>query len=174
MTNHNLGVVRYFILPVKDRSVTVVHRKGKVLRIDLNQPRLSLSKVAKTAKQNFPSARRLTDSRIKSELLNYFSGKIEKFHLKYDLPGLTQFQREVLKETARIKWGRFLSYSALAKKLGNSDFRRAVATALSRNPVPIVIPCHRVINKDGQPGGFMGKKDDKTGWKRFLLDIESR
>ena len=85
----------------------------------------------------------------------------------------TPFSESVLKALLKIKPGEITTYSDLAKRI-NSKAYRAVGGVLKNNPLPLIIPCHRVIKKDGTLGGFMGKmdKDWQTNLKRSLLKIE--
>ena len=85
-----------------------------------------------------------------------------------DLHVLTPFQRDVLRATAWVPFGRVASYGAIAAAIGRPGASRAVGNALGSNPVPILIPCHRIIASDGTVGGFTGG----TGLKRKLLGLE--
>lgn len=104
------------------------------------------------------------------ELDAYFAGRLKKFAAPCDLDGLTPFTRAVLKITARIPYGEVRSYRWIARKLGKPDASRAVGNALARNPIPVIIPCHRVVRSDGAIGGFaLG-----PGWKKRLLALEKQ
>lgn len=103
-----------------------------------------------------------------SQLAEYFSGERLEFDLELDSERFTSFQISVYHETMRIPYGRTLAYQELAKTIGLPQGARAVARALSQNPIPIVIPCHRVIQKNGRLGGFSGG----LTWKSALLDLE--
>jgi methylated-DNA-[protein]-cysteine S-methyltransferase len=105
------------------------------------------------------------------QLKDYFSGRRHKFELSVDLTCLTPFQREVLSVTSRIPWGEVWSYRRVAQEMGWPKASRAVGQALGRNPIPIVIPCHRVISSDGSLGGYCGKAG--LDLKRWLLRHES-
>lgn len=105
-----------------------------------------------------------------SQLVEYFSGKRSNFDLEFDLDKFTQFQKSVYEEATRIPYGRTRSYSELAKTAGLPQAARAVARALSQNPIPIVIPCHRVVQKDGGLGGYSGG----LAWKATLLEFEMK
>ena len=103
------------------------------------------------------------------ELENYFSGRIKRFGLPLDMRLVTsQFQQRVLEATADIPFGEVASYSDIAQRIGQPAARRAVGGALGRNPVAIVVPCHRVIASDGSIGGYTGGLDIK----RKLMQIE--
>ena len=105
-----------------------------------------------------------------SQLAEYFSGRRRSFDLPLDLSSLTPFQREVLAVTSRIPWGEIWSYQRIAQEMGRPKSSRPVGQALGRNPIPIVIPCHRVVTSDGTLGGYCGN----TGLdlKRWLLRHE--
>lgn len=87
---------------------------------------------------------------------DYFAGKLVDFPDKLDLNQATVFQRQVWETTRQIPYGQTRSYSRIARKIGSPGAARAVGQALGKNPLPIIIPCHRVVNSDGGPGGFSG------------------
>lgn len=97
----------------------------------------------------------------------YLARKLKKFELELDLIG-TEFQKRVWFEAMKIPYGETISYSQFAKKIRKENSQRAVGNALSANPVPIVIPCHRVIASDGSLGGYSGG----IKIKEFLLRLE--
>ncbi len=105
-----------------------------------------------------------------AQLEEYFAGQRTRFDLPVDLSRLTDFQREVLDHTARINSGEVWTYKDIAEAIGRPLASRAVGTALARNPVPIVIPCHRVIGSDGRMHGYSGGGGVQT--KLWLLDME--
>ncbi|HLQ67526.1 MAG TPA: methylated-DNA--[protein]-cysteine S-methyltransferase, partial [Candidatus Limnocylindrales bacterium] len=78
------------------------------------------------------------------------------------------FERRVWEATRHVPWGQVESYSAIAARAGAPRAIRAVGNALGKNPVPIVVPCHRVIHFAGSIGGFTSGLD----WKRYLLSLE--
>lgn len=89
------------------------------------------------------------------ELLEYFEGSRESFTVPF-LPSGTDFEKEVWKELVKIPFGKTISYEQLAFRLGDINKIRAAARANGKNPIPILIPCHRVIGKDGSLVGFSG------------------
>jgi methylated-DNA-[protein]-cysteine S-methyltransferase len=97
----------------------------------------------------------------------YFAGTLRRFDLPLDLRG-TSFQKRVWSELLRIPFGETRSYGELARVVGNPNASRAVGAANGRNPVAIVVPCHRVIGSDGGLVGFGGG----LHYKRRLLDLE--
>lgn len=110
---------------------------------------------------------------LQEEIGLYFSGEPMSFSsVVVDLGSMTRFQQRVLKACARIEYGRTVSYAELARRVGCPAGARAVGGALGRNPVPLVIPCHRVVASDGSLGGFSAEQG--VGLKRLLLDMEAR
>ena len=105
---------------------------------------------------------------LRRELRAYFAGRLRRFTVPFDLTGLTPFQQTVLKATAEIPFGRATSYGEIAKRIGKPGASRAVGNALGKNPVAILVPCHRVVGCGGSIGGFTGG----LGLKRALLKIE--
>ncbi len=104
-----------------------------------------------------------------AQLQEYFNGKRTHFDLPLSLAG-TPFQRSVWSALQDIPWGETRSYKDIAVKIGNPKATRAVGGANHRNPIPIVIPCHRVVGSDGSLTGFGGG----LPMKRHLLEIEKR
>lgn len=102
------------------------------------------------------------------QLEGYFSGRTKHFRIPVDLRLVTPFQKRVLEATASIPFGEVASYTDIARGIGQPDACRAVGGALGKNPVAIVIPCHRVIAADGTIGGYTGGLDIK----RELMQIE--
>ena len=102
-----------------------------------------------------------------AQLGEYFAGTRRDFDLPLSPRG-TDFQRQVWDELARIPFGTTISYAQLAQRLGNPNGTRAVGAANGRNPLPIVLPCHRVIGADGALIGFGGGLPTK----QFLLRLE--
>jgi len=106
----------------------------------------------------------------KKELQAFFFGRLRFFSTPYDLRNMPPFTRAVLRVTAQIPYGKVRSYQWIAERLGKPKASRAVGNALARNPIPIIIPCHRVVRSDGTLGGYaLG-----LSWKRRLLDLEKR
>jgi methylated-DNA-[protein]-cysteine S-methyltransferase len=104
-----------------------------------------------------------------SQLHAYFRGELTNFDLPLSLDG-TQFQRCVWAALQAIPYGETISYGELARRIGQPSASRAVGLANGRNPVAIVVPCHRVIGADGSLTGYGGGMDRK----RFLLGLEQR
>ncbi len=106
---------------------------------------------------------------LKTQLEEYFAGKRTEFELPLNMPG-TKFQLSVWKQLQKLPYGKTTSYEDVAKKIENKNAVRAVATANGDNRLAIIIPCHRVIGKDGKLRGYGGGL-----WrKKWLLDFEER
>lgn len=104
-----------------------------------------------------------------TQLRAYFGGELTSFDLPLTLEG-TQFQRTVWASLQAIPYGETISYGQLARRIGQPSAFRAVGLANGRNPVAIVVPCHRVIGADGSLTGYGGGMDRK----QFLLRLEQR
>lgn len=102
------------------------------------------------------------------QLAEYLRGERRSFDLVLDLEELPPFRRRVLEEMARIPYGETVSYGELAKRCGRPGAARAVGNAVGRNPVPVLLPCHRVVRADGSPGQYGGGRQRK----RELLRLE--
>jgi methylated-DNA-[protein]-cysteine S-methyltransferase len=105
---------------------------------------------------------------LTDRIRRYFGGEPVEFADKLDLSGTTCFQRNVWQAVRHIPRGETRSYGWVAKQLGLSGAARAVGQALGKNPIPIVVPCHRVISSDGKLGGFGGGVEIK----KLLLQLE--
>ena len=107
---------------------------------------------------------------VRRELDQYFEGRRRRFELPLDW-ALTssEFRRRVLERTAEVPYGETISYRDAAAAAGNERAVRAAGTALGANPIPIVVPCHRVLRTGGELGGYGGGLEAK----RYLLDLEA-
>ena len=105
-----------------------------------------------------------------AQLREYLAGKRAAFDLPLDLRRLPEFQRTVLKAALKIPRGQVKTYGELARQIGRPRAPRAVGQALGHNPMPIVIPCHRVVGSDGSLHGYGGGGGLKT--KAWLLQLE--
>lgn len=105
---------------------------------------------------------------VRRQLDDYFEGRRRTFELELDLTGVPPFQQEVLRELALVPYAETTTYGGLAHRVGRPRAARAVGGALNRNPVPIVLPCHRILGASGSLVGYAGGLDRK----RALLDLE--
>ena len=106
-------------------------------------------------------------SEAQQQLQEYFEGRLRQFTLPV-APAGTPFQQRVWQELQKVPWGTTTSYGEIAKRIGQPTAVRAVGSANGRNPVAIVIPCHRVIGSDGSLTGYAGG----LATKRRLLQLE--
>jgi methylated-DNA-[protein]-cysteine S-methyltransferase len=105
---------------------------------------------------------------VRRQLDEYFEGKRTHFELPVDLRPSAPFSREVLQRLARVPYGEVTTYGALARAAHRPQAARAVGTVMNRNPIPIVLPCHRVVGANGSLVGYGGGLDRK----RQLLTLE--
>ncbi len=105
---------------------------------------------------------------IRRELEDYFAGTLTSFGTPIDWALTRGFYRKVLQATAKIGFGQVSSYAEVAAGAGNPKAVRAAGSGLGSNPVPVVVPCHRVLRSGGALGGYTGGLDRK----RFLLELE--
>jgi methylated-DNA-[protein]-cysteine S-methyltransferase len=120
-----------------------------------------------------PPASAVTDDAwfkdIAAQLNAYFAGELVSFELEMNLLG-TPFQRKVWTELCAIPYGETISYGELAHRVGNPNASRAVGLANGRNPIAVIVPCHRVIGADGSLTGYGGGLERKT----WLLEHEAK
>ncbi len=103
------------------------------------------------------------------QLQEYFSGKRREFTIPLKLKG-TEFRKKVWEQLQKIPFGETISYQELAERVGNYNKARAVGNANHYNPIPIIVPCHRVVRKSGDLGGFGGG----LNVKEYLLKLENK
>ena len=106
---------------------------------------------------------------VRRELDEYFEGRRRDFDLPLDLRGREGFSRDILERLAMVPYGEVTTYKSLAVEAGNPRAARAVGTIMNRNPIPIVLPCHRVVGSNGSLVGYGGGLERK----RLLLDLEA-
>ncbi len=105
-----------------------------------------------------------------SQLREYLQGKRERFELDIDWGGLAAFSLRALQAAAQIPYGQVRTYAQLAEQIGRPAAGRAVGRAMAANPMPIVLPCHRVVGSDGKLHGYAAPNGIET--KAFLLRLE--
>jgi methylated-DNA-[protein]-cysteine S-methyltransferase len=126
-----------------------------------------LARIARTYGPAVLPDRRRCDP-VLIELDQYFRRRRRSFDLDVDLRPLTLFQRRILAATAKVPYGELATYREVARRAGNEQASRAAGGALGANPIPIVVPCHRVVASDGSLGGYTGG----LAAKRRLLALE--
>lgn len=100
--------------------------------------------------------------RVRGELDEYFAGKRQRFDVEPDVRHLPEYNRRVLEQLARVEYGTTTTYGALAEASGSRGAARAVGGVMNRNPVPIVLPCHRVVGANGNLVGYAGGLERKV------------
>ena len=106
---------------------------------------------------------------VRRELDEYLEGRRRDFDLPLDLRGREGFSRDILERLAKVPYGEVTTYKSLAVEAGSPRAARAVGTIMNRNPIPIVLPCHRVVGSNGSLVGYGGGLERK----RLLLDLEA-
>lgn len=104
-----------------------------------------------------------------AQLSAYFAGELTDFTVPFELRNGSEFEQAVWAEIAKIPYGEMITYGAIATALGDPGAARAVGTACNHNPVPVIVPCHRVVGAGGKMVGFGGGLDRK----RRLLELEA-
>jgi methylated-DNA-[protein]-cysteine S-methyltransferase len=112
----------------------------------------------------------VADHPVIEQLKAYFAGDLTEFSVAFRMVGGSEFERSVWAEIAKIPYGEMHTYGAIATTLGDTGLARAVGTACNHNPVPVIVPCHRVVGAGGKMVGFGGGIDRK----RRLLELEAR
>jgi methylated-DNA-[protein]-cysteine S-methyltransferase len=130
-------------------------------------PELELDRLARLAGPRVLRAPRALDE-ARRELDDYFAGRRKAFDLALDLRGQAPFAVTVLDELARVPYGRTATYGELATRAGNPRAARAVGMVMNRNPIPIVLPCHRIVGASGSLVGYGGGLERKE----HLLRLE--
>jgi methylated-DNA-[protein]-cysteine S-methyltransferase len=155
--------VRYDVIgsPVGDLLVAATHRGLARIHFDPEGQEDELARVFGRRVLRSP----LDD--VRRELDEYFEGRRREFDLRLDLR-VAAFNGEVLTELARVPYGVTTTYGALAAKVGHPRAARAVGMVMNRNPIPIVLPCHRVVGANGSLTGYAGGLDRKLR----LLQLE--
>jgi methylated-DNA-[protein]-cysteine S-methyltransferase len=130
-------------------------------------PEEELAEVARLVSPRVLESARSTDE-VRRELDEYFGGRRTEFEVPVDLTGVDGFRRRILEATARIPFGGLRTYRQVAERAGNVRAVRAAGNALGSNPIPIVVPCHRVVRTGGGLGGYTGGLERKE----LLLRLE--
>jgi methylated-DNA-[protein]-cysteine S-methyltransferase len=149
----------------------VVDETGAVVRIDFGNGRREPPKITRSMlEQGIEVVEEpARTAELRRQLAEYFAGERREFDLRLAPQG-TPFERSVWEELRRIPFGETRSYGEIARAIGRPSASRAVGRANGANPIPIVVPCHRVIGADGSLTGFGGGLEAKSR----LLEIEGR
>ncbi len=147
------------LVAVTDRGVCEIHYDA--------DPDAEAERLARIFGTRVLRSPRPTDE-VRRQLDEYFAGERQEFELDVDLGPAREFGRAVLEQLARVPYGELTTYGTLAERAGRPRAARAVGTIMNRNPVPIVLPCHRVVGSTGSLVGYAGGLDRK----RTLLQLE--
>lgn len=161
--------MEYHVFNTDKGWVAVLGSVRGLTRVTLprSSARAALDSLGEAIEQAIPSPERFQD--LAKRLQDYFGGHKVSFPDELDLSSATPFQRAVWQATRQIAYGETRSYSWLAEKVGKPGAARAIGQALSKNPMPIIVPCHRAIGSDGNLCGF----SDGLEMKRSLLHLEA-
>lgn len=159
----------------------IVSNNGLIKRIVL--PSTNKRLVLQGIQKEYPEATENSSGLKKSSqvIVDYFNGKAKRLDFPIDLKGYTNFERQVYKNLCRVPYGEMTTYGKLAKSVGKPKAARAVGNALAKNPLPLVIPCHRVVKSDGSIGNFSviptadppGRTSGGVALKKQLLELET-
>lgn len=152
-----LGELTVFVTP---RGLVRLAYAGERLEV-------ALEELAERVSPRILEAPERTDA-VRRQVAAYLAGDRREFDLPLDWSLVHGFATGVLQATARVPFGRVTTYRDVAQAAGSSRAARAAGNALGSNPIPIVVPCHRVLHADGSLGGYTGGLDRK----RFLLNLE--
>lgn len=152
-------------------KIRICEEQGRISGVTLEEKRAVISKEIVCSPVNEKDAELLTENHCMAkavqELTEYFLGVRKDFTVPLQLKG-TEFQMRVWEALCQISYGTVCSYQDIAERIGNRKAVRAVGGANHRNPIMILVPCHRVIASDGTLGGYGGGLDVKA----FLLELE--
>ncbi len=149
-----MEVIEFSIRETSLGNLVLVAREGRIIELDISrEPGYGIRKAILArfgegieSDRSFRMAHLLLD--------RYLRGQKVDFDIALDISGEGEFTRRVLTELMKVPYGQLTSYGRLSQKLGYRNAGRAVGQAVGRNPIPIIIPCHRVIREDGTIGGF--------------------
>ncbi len=157
-----MPVIQFAIFESWFGTISVVKRDDRIICLDLSEN--DIYQEHREILRRYPTAVE-TDQpfkRVRTLLHRYLKGQQVDFDVEVDISDLPAFTQKVLEELRRIPYGETRSYSEIAALAGRPKGSRAVGQAVGRNPIPIIIPCHRVVRQDGSLGGFsLGEKIKK-------------
>ncbi|MHC4574831.1 MAG: methylated-DNA--[protein]-cysteine S-methyltransferase [Planctomycetota bacterium] len=166
--------IEYVILRTRWGYFGLAGSNSAVLRTYLPMP--SAGQIKSILLGGFPRARRNAElfKALQEQIIAYFEGGYVNFNkaIPIGLEGLSGFGRSVLAGCREVKFGETISYGQLAEKAGKSKAARAVGGVMARNPLPLIIPCHRVVRSDGKIGGFSAAGGVRL--KKRMLEMERK
>ncbi len=148
-------------------TYAIYHSPIGYIRIERRGERLTQLHIL-DSKPAESGSRDLFTDRVFDQLMEYLRGERTRFDISIDIDRCTPFQQSVLRELQRIPYAETRSYKEIATAVGNADAARAVGMANNRNPIHIIIPCHRVVGSRGEITGYAAG----VGVKSYLLELE--
>lgn len=145
--------MRYELLETSWGTFGYVARNDRLLATFLPQARRTVLRAIRNRHPGAHPGRNLLP-KFRRQVIRFFDGHRTKFSVPLDLTDLPAFHRSVVQQCRRIPYGKTASYADLARATGNPHAARAVGNAMAKNPLPLVVPCHRVLRTDGSLGGF--------------------
>lgn len=158
-------MIKKLVFKTKDLNILIVEEDGFIVKIDFLEQDFLDPEFKKSIEYNDQSPL-LKEAKLQIE--NYLLGKSKKLDFPIRFHG-TKFQMSIWEEIRKVEYGERISYKELANRSGFSNAYRATGSAAGKNPLPLIIPCHRIVKSDGSNGGFAYDE----GIKRFLLDLEN-
>jgi len=167
----SVKVITYDFIPQSIiGSVWMAATKKGLISVDFDRTEIGFIKgICESFRVHFDEDKGNINS-FSEKITAYLEGNLTELDLVVDLSNRTAFQQKVLIEVKKIPFGQTITYGDLAKRIGDSKALRAVGQALRRNPVPIAVPCHRVLHSDGTLGGYGGVMGSER--KIELLKLE--
>jgi methylated-DNA-[protein]-cysteine S-methyltransferase len=149
-----LDLIEYAFFESSIGAIALVSKNKKIIDLDIHSK--NIYEVKKSLSTLYPDGIESEQSfkTIKFLLDRYLKGEKVDFDVEIDISGESPFTQRVLRELLKIPYGKVRSYLWIGKRVGHKMAARAVGQAVKRNPIPIIIPCHRVIREDGSLGGF--------------------
>ncbi len=161
--------MKYKLIQTEWGFFGVVAQDKNVLATYLPGPQ---EKILRRIKKDWPEAIETNSilPRLCQQVIKYFSGSTVRFSTPLDLSHLTPFRGEVIKACQQIPYGQTASYADLARAAGSPQAARAVGSTMANNPLPLIVPCHRVLCSNGTIGGFSSPNGVRE--KKKLLQLE--
>lgn len=164
-----MSEISYQLIPTKLGWVGITGRNGKISRLKL--PRQNRIEAKSDMMEGITGKfveNRHDFSELAEQIAAYFTGERVNFDCELDIDTASAFEKKVWQAAREIGYGEVQIYGWLASRIGQPKAYRAVGQALGRNPIPIIVPCHRVIGSDGSMRGFASGVE----WKLRLIDLE--
>ncbi len=154
MRDVNLGLIEFALVGSALGTIVLVASDKKLVSLDISREAGAV--IRRRLRDQYPGASESTKpfDRLQRLLNRFLGGERVDFDVPFDLRGLGDFSCRVLLEVKKVPYGSVASYGLIGRRLGYPAAARAVGQAVGRNPIPIVIPCHRIVRSDGTLGGF--------------------